>query len=312
MTTAFLYDPRFLEHDAGYNHPERPERLTAVINHVSALPWFSGLSPVTPQPATMDQIETIHALSYIRRAKRSCRDDDPFLDTPDVGISRKSAEIAFLAAGGAIAVADSVMSGKSKNGFALLRPPGHHAENSSAMGFCLFNNIAITAKHIQKLYGVHKVLIVDWDVHHGNGTQHSFEDDPSVLYVSLHQYPFYPGTGSAGQTGIGRGEGYTLNCPMTAGSGDTQYMNAWTEKILPKLNGYQPQVILISAGFDAHQKDPLASMNLSTQCFGWMTDQLKEIAERYCGGKIISMLEGGYDLAALSECVSEHLEHLIC
>jgi acetoin utilization deacetylase AcuC-like enzyme len=229
------------------------------------------------------------------------------LDTPDVGISEKSYEIALLAAGGGLALADQIMQGKIQNGFGLVRPPGHHAEKELAMGFCIFNNIAILAKYLQKKHGLEKILILDWDVHHGNGTQHTFYEDPSVLYVSLHQYPFYPGTGASHEMGSGRGKGFTLNCPMPAGSGDKDYETAFLKKILPKVRDFKPEFVLISAGFDAHFADPLASINLSTEFYGWMTERMMEIAGKHSSGRIISLLEGGYNLDYLPHCIATHL-----
>ena len=185
--------------------------------------------------------------------------------------------------------------------------PGHHAEEDLAMGFCLFNNVAIVARYLQKKHGLDKVLVLDWDVHHGNGTQHSFEEDPSVFYVSLHQYPFYPGTGAGTENGRGKGKDATLNCPMPAGALDQDYEKVFCETILPKIDKFKPNTILISAGFDAHQDDPLADVCLTTPFYGWMTERMMEIADKYSGGRIISLLEGGYNLEALPRCVATHL-----
>ena len=225
-------------------------------------------------------------------------------------MSQASFEIALLAAGGVLALADAVIQGKANNGFALVRPPGHHAERDVALGFCLFNNIAIAARYLQQEYGLEKIVILDWDVHHGNGTQHSFESDPSIFYISLHQYPHYPGTGAYSETGIGDGSGTTLNCPMPAGSDDSHYEQAFREKILPAVNSYSPDVILISAGFDAHQADPLGSINLSTAFYAWMTERMLETADQHANGRLISVLEGGYALDALAASVSGHLQSL--
>jgi acetoin utilization deacetylase AcuC-like enzyme len=202
------------------------------------------------------------------------------------------------------------MQGEAENGFALIRPPGHHAESGEALGFCLFNNVAITAKYLKRRYGLEKILILDWDVHHGNGTQHTFEDDPSVFYVSVHQYPWYPGTGSHSETGTGAGNGATLNCPMPAGSGDEDYRAAFGQTILPAARAFKPDAVLISAGFDAHAADPLGGINLSTNFYRWMTSEVMEIADSSAGGRVISLLEGGYDLDALASCVVAHVEVL--
>jgi acetoin utilization deacetylase AcuC-like enzyme len=307
MTTGFLYDPRFLDHDPGQGHPESRERLAVSLAYLQQLPWFSKLKPLVPQLAGESWIHAVHASDYVRRAKQACEEGRSYLDTPDVGISQHSYEIARLAAGGALVLADQMMAGTIQNGFALLRPPGHHAEESFAMGFCLFNNIAILARYLQKKHGLEKILILDWDVHHGNGTQHTFYDDPSVFYISLHQYPFYPGTGASHETGEGRGKGATLNCPMPAGSGDAAYQTAFTEKILPKAEVFKPDAVLISAGFDAHASDPLAAMRLSTSSFAWMTTRLMELADRHSKGRIISLLEGGYHLYNLPRSIAAHL-----
>lgn len=311
MNTGFLYDPRYLDHDPGSGHPESRERLVATLKYLETLPWFRGLTRVKPRHAEADWIQTVHSPAYIQHAKETCQKGYRFLDSPDVGVSPKSFDIALLATGGALELADQVMAGKVKNGFALLRPPGHHAEKDVAMGFCLFNNIAILARYLQKHHGLEKVLILDWDVHHGNGTQHSFYEDPSVLYISLHQYPFYPGTGAFTETGSGRGRDATLNCPMPASSQDTDYEEAFTAKILPKIKEFKPDMVLISAGFDAHAKDPLANISLTTDFFGWMSQRMMEVAEQYSGGRLISLLEGGYHLEALPRCVAKHLEVLL-
>jgi acetoin utilization deacetylase AcuC-like enzyme len=233
------------------------------------------------------------------------------LDCRDVAISPASFDAAVCAVAATVTLASAIAGNKVSNGFALVRPPGHHAERTNAMGFCLFNNIAITARYLQRHHGVDKIAIVDWDVHHGNGTQHAFYEDPSVLYVSLHQYPYYPGTGSIAETGSGKGAGATLNCPLPANSSDASYQKAFTELVLPRLNSFRPEFVLISAGFDAHRDDPLADMNLTTECFGWMTARLLEGAARFAGGKVLSLLEGGYDVGRLAECVALHIETLI-
>lgn len=311
MKTGLVYDTRFLKHNPGAGHPETADRLTAIHAHLQKQPWFSDLRPVAPKPATEDWITTVHSLDYIARAQEYCEQGHRHLDTLDVGISPDSFEVAKLAVGAGLTLADEMMAGRIQNGFALIRPPGHHAEQDYAMGFCLFNNIAILAKYLQKQHGLEKVVILDWDVHHGNGTQHTFEEDTSVFYISLHQYPYYPGTGAATETGVGRGQGATLNCPMPAGSGDPDYEKTFREKILPKMKGFKPDAILISAGFDAHAADPLADIRLSTHFFGWMTERVMEMADQYAKGRIISLLEGGYNLQVLPECVAQHVERMM-
>lgn len=310
MPTGLLSDADFLAHDTGPGHPERSDRLVAALDYLKTQSWYSSLLQISPTPADERWIAQIHSTDYVARAEAACRAGQPFLDSPDVSISRRSAEIARLAAGSGIAIADQLMRGEIDNGFALIRPPGHHAETEIALGFCLFNNIAILARYLQHHHGLEKILIVDWDVHHGNGTQHTFEEDPSVLYVSLHQYPYYPGSGALSETGAGRGKGATLNCPMPAGAVDAEYETAFTHQVLPAINQFRPDIVLISAGFDAHNNDPLAQICLTTPMYQWMTTRLMEVAEEFAAGRVISLLEGGYDLDALSRCVATHVQTL--
>lgn len=311
LSTGFIFDERFLHHNAGRMHPESPKRLTVTMDFLNQKPWFSQLQSVSTQSADEESLFLVHSSAYIERAKESCAGGWRFLDTADVGICEDSFAIAKLAAGSVLALGDAVMQKQIQNGFALIRPPGHHAEENQAMGFCLFNNIAILAKYLQKKYGLEKVLILDWDAHHGNGTQHAFEEDPSVFYASLHQYPFYPGTGAWHEQGVGRGKGSTLNCPMSAGAGDKEFETAFVEKILPAANHFKPEIVLISAGFDAHKADPLASLNVSTEFYGWMTERMKEVAAKHSQSKIISLLEGGYNLDFLPESIALHIEKLL-
>lgn len=307
MSTGLLYDERYLVHYAGPNHPESPGRLKVSISHLEKLPIFNKLVRLKPKVPELDWILNIHSIEYIKRVEKSCKSCLPFLDTQDVGICPSSFDIATLAVGGALRLADEIILKRITSGFALLRPPGHHAEYDVAMGFCIFNNIAILARYLQKKHGVEKVLIIDFDVHHGNGTQNAFYTDPSVFYISLHQYPFYPGTGSYDETGEGKGKGATLNCPMAAGSDNKDYKEAFIKRVIPRAKEFKPEIILISAGFDAHKDDPLANINLTTECFRWMTEQIKDVACEYSGGRIISLLEGGYNLQVLPECIETHL-----
>jgi acetoin utilization deacetylase AcuC-like enzyme len=311
MNTAFLSDDRFLLHDTGRTHPECPARLSAALDQLGKQPWFEQLVPVPAVACDKAWLCNVHDLELVRRAEQVCLGGHDYLDSPDVQISKQSFDIALLAAGGVLQLADAVVSGQVDNGFALVRPPGHHAEKNTALGFCLFNNVAIAARYLQRHHGLDKILILDWDVHHGNGTQHTFEDDPSVYYISLHQYPHYPGTGAASETGFGRGSGTTLNCPMAAGSGDDEYQLAFKQQILPGICEFRPEAVLVSAGFDAHYADPLGAINLTTSCYGWMTERLLEIADQYAGGRLMSVLEGGYNLEALAASVSEHLSTLL-
>lgn len=311
MKTGFVYDPKFLDHRPGPGHPECPERLSVTLDFLQRQEWFSKLSQIRAESADEKWIREIHRKEYLKRAADICEAGQAFLDVPDVGISPDSLSIAYLAAGSGLALADRLMGGEIRNGFALFRPPGHHAEAGTAMGFCLLNNIAITARYLQKKHGLEKIAILDWDVHHGNGTQHIFEEDPSVFYISLHQFPHYPGTGKFSETGIGRGEGATLNCPFPAGSGDAEYYQAFMAQVVPAVEQFKPDAILISAGFDAHHSDPLSGINLSAEFFGWMTEQTAELAAKYSRGRILSFLEGGYCLNYLPQCIGVHLSRLV-
>ena len=307
MTTGFHYDPIYLTHVAGIGHPERPERLQTAIAHLRAQSWFADLHQIDATFAPAQWLHTIHTRDYVERARSACNTGQADLDVPDVGICAGSYDAALTACGAALALGDTVMSGATDNAFALMRPPGHHAEASLALGFCLFNNVAVLARYLQQHHGLERILILDWDVHHGNGTQHSFENDASVMYISTHQYPFYPGTGAHSETGEGKGRGATVNCPMQAGATDTDYIDAFTSRILPAIENFRPDAVLLSAGFDAHADDPLAEIRLTTDCYAWMTHRMLEVAERHASGRIISLLEGGYDLNALSDCVRTHV-----
>lgn len=310
MTTGLLYDPIYLDHNTGFGHPERSERLSAALEYIKQQPFFEEIVPVLPRSAEPEWVQQIHTSRYMARAETACRRNSSHLDSLDVAISTRSFDVALQAAGGALELGDRVVSGALDNAFGLIRPPGHHAEQDMALGFCLFNNIAILARYLQKQHGLQKVLILDWDVHHGNGTQHTFEEDPSVFYVSLHQYPYYPGTGAVAETGKGRGLGATLNCPMPAGADDNDYQSAFTDRILPAVNAFGPEIVLISAGFDAHAADPLAQINLSTECYSWMSERMMEVADQHADGKLIALLEGGYDLKALAHSAAAHLRVL--
>jgi acetoin utilization deacetylase AcuC-like enzyme len=239
--------------------------------------------------------------------KVRCQLGEQVLDDGDTHVCKYSFDAALLAAGAVIQAVDEVSTGRLTRAFCAVRPPGHHAESTKVMGFCLLNNVAIGARYAQRKHGVGRVAILDWDVHHGNGTQEIFYDDDSVFYISLHQYPYYPGTGAAAERGAGRGEGFTLNCPMGAGSVEKDYLDAFQTQILPALHRFKPELVMISAGFDAHKDDPLASIQLDEESFARMTNLVTEISEQYCGGRIVSVLEGGYNLQALARSVEAHL-----
>jgi len=309
--TGFLYDDIYLEHQTTAGHPERPARLTAIIENLSAKDFYPQLLHIKPGAAPLEWVRMVHADEYIDRVRASCQDGTVYLDSADTPISRKSYEVALMAAGGVLNAVDAVMEGKAANAFCAVRPPGHHALEGRAMGFCIFNNVAIAARYIQKKYGLTNILIVDWDVHHGNGTQAEFYDDPNVLYFSVHQYPFYPGSGSEAEKGAGKGLNYTINVPLPAGSGDSAYIKVFNEKLRPAALAFSPEFVLISAGFDAHKDDLLGGMALTADGFAQLTLIVKDIAERCCQGRIVSVLEGGYHLGALAESVEAHIRALM-
>ncbi len=310
-TVGLVTHPRYLAHLTGPAHPERPERLRAIIDHLEQAGLTRDLVLIEPTPAPVEWIETIHEPSYVARVREYCGTGHAVIDSMDTEISPLSYEVSLLAAGGALTAADSILEGKIERAFAAVRPPGHHALKDVAMGFCLFNNVAITARYLQRRHNLKRILVVDWDVHHGNGTQDLFYADPSVFFFSIHQFPFYPGTGSRAETGIGPGAGYTLNAPMQAGCGDDEYLRVFEDVLAPRVTAFRPEFILISAGFDAHRADPLAGMNLSEKGYARLTDLVGSWASELCAGRMLSMLEGGYDLGALARSVEAHISHLM-
>jgi acetoin utilization deacetylase AcuC-like enzyme len=309
MPTGFLYDKRFLDHDTGAGHPERPDRLRAIVAALAADGLMERMTTITAIPVDLEHIDAVHTLAHRERIERLCAAGGGMIDA-DTVICRESNEIALLAAGGVIAACDAVMSGDCANAFCAVRPPGHHAESGRPMGFCLYNNVAVAARYLQRRHGVGRVLIVDWDVHHGNGTQEIFESDPSVFYASLHQSPLYPGTGARSERGIGEGIGTTLNIPLPAGSGDDEYAAAFVE-LLAAARAFRPEFVLISAGYDAHLRDPLAGMRVSREGFRDMTGEMVALAAEECDGRIVAVLEGGYDTSALAESVAATVEELL-
>jgi len=296
VSLILLSTDRFVEHDTPPGHPERPERAE-VMDAIAARWRERGGEVVAPRAATHEQLLRVHDADYVRRISDTAGQATA-LDA-DTYTSPDSYEIALLAAGGAVDAIERVMDGRHRSALALVRPPGHHAEHARAMGFCLFNNVAIAAAHARAL-GAARVAIVDFDVHHGNGTQHAFEADASVLYVSTHQYPYYPGTGAADEVGVGDGAGFTVNLPLEAGAASDDYRIVFDEIIGPVVRQFQPEALLISAGFDAHEQDPLAMMRLTTQSFAAMTSSLREMADDCCDGRIALVTEGGYHLHAFA------------
>lgn len=309
--TGLVYHPQYLEHDMGAGHPESPDRLRAIVARLERSGVLSRLVQIEPFPASDEWITQVHTVSYVETLKRRAPTSGRVSLDPDTSMSSGSLAAAYLAAGGAIAAADAIMVGSVEHAFCAVRPPGHHAERDRAMGFCLFNNVAIAARYLQRRYAMARVLIVDWDVHHGNGTQHTFENDPSVLFFSTHQYPFYPGTGRATETGQGRGAGATINVPMNAGEGDDTYREVFQKVLLPASDTFRPDFVIVSAGFDAHKDDPLASMGVTEEGYADLTRMVGSIARRHSQGRLLSCLEGGYNLQALAASVERHLLALL-
>jgi acetoin utilization deacetylase AcuC-like enzyme len=270
---------------------------------------FDDRTVIAPQPATEEAIVGVHSAAVVRRVRETAAAGGAWLD-PDTFVSTDSFDVGLLAVGGACAAVDAVMSGASRRAFALVRPPGHHAEPLRSMGFCLFNNVAIAARRAQIQYDIERVAIIDWDVHHGNGTQAIFWSDPSVLFISLHQYPFYPGTGSAAERGVGAGEGTTVNLPLPAGSGDEAYLQAFSSIVEPSVRAFAPDLVMVSAGFDAHADDPLAMMRMSTSGFVALARGVAKLADEVSEGRLVLVLEGGYNLSALGESVVAVLREL--
>jgi len=303
--TGLVADPVCALHDTGSGHPERAARLAAVLERLEASGLAAELERVRAPEATRAMLERVHEAGYPADVAARIDAGARALDG-DTTVSRDSYRAALAAAGGAAHAVERVLEGAWSNAFCALRPPGHHAEAAQAMGFCLFNNAAVAARHAQAL-GVERVAILDWDVHHGNGTQHVFERDPSVFYASLHQWPLYPGTGRAEERGLGEGEGATLNCPLGPGSGDVEWIGALEQRVLPALEAFRPELVIVSAGFDAHADDPLAGARVSTAGFARMSELVLAFARENAGGRLVSMLEGGYDLGALAASAEAHV-----
>lgn len=309
MKLGYITSEDFLAHENGRGHPERPDRLRAVWKAIAASGIGERVVSLDPVHAAVDRIAAVHDRDYIASIERACRDAPKRLDA-DTGVTAASYDAARLASGGAIAAVDAVMNDTAGRVFCAHRPPGHHAERAKAMGFCLFNHVAVAAEHAVREHGLKRVAIVDFDVHHGNGTQHSFEERADVLFVSIHQHPrtCYPGTGFAHETGRGDGEGFTLNVPVMPGADDGDYERAFDRVIVPKLTEYEPALVLISAGFDAAKEDPLAQVDLTSEAFAMMTKKLVGVANEHAAGRIVSVLEGGYDLGALGRGVVAHVK----
>jgi len=303
MKAGLVYDPIYLEHDTG-DHVENSQRLVAAMSYLKETGIEEKLTCLSSRPALLEELEVIHTTEYIYYVKGKAERGGGWLD-PDTVMSPKSYEAALHAAGGLMVAVEAVMKGEVDNAFALVRPPGHHALHDQAKGFCIFNNMAIAAKFALSKFSLNRILIADFDVHHGNGTQDAFYADPKVLYFSTHQYPFYPGTGWVDETGTGEGEGATVNFPMAAGWGDEEYLRAFNEVLVPVARRFQPQLILVSAGFDAHWADYLAMMRASVKGFAQMVMILKELAAELCQGHLVFTLEGGYNLQVVASSIKD-------
>lgn len=301
MPVGLVYDPVYLKHDTG-QHVENARRLEVVISHLDETGLMSRLALIKPRPATTEELLLVHNEPHISNVRVVAEGGGGWLDA-DTVVSAGSYEAALYAAGGVIRAVEAVMKGEVNRVFALVRPPGHHAAAGWAMGFCLFNNVAIAAKYALAEYQLERILIIDFDLHHGNGTQDAFYDDPRVLYISTHQYPFYPGTGSVEETGTGAGRGTTVNIPLPAGCGDAEYSAVFEQIIVPAARRFEPQLILVSAGYDAHWADELALMEVSVAGFARMVAVITGLADERCSGRLVFSLEGGYHLAALAASV---------
>jgi acetoin utilization deacetylase AcuC-like enzyme len=305
MTTALYTHAAFLQHDTGPGHPERIQRLAAVLQAVKE-PAFSDVVWREAPLAELEQIERVHDAEYVRHALASVPETGFVQLDGDTVISSGSGEAALRAAGAVAAAVDAVIAGAFKNAFCAVRPPGHHAERDTAMGFCIFNNVAVGAAQARAVHGLSRVAVMDFDVHHGNGTQHMFDHDPGLFFASTHQMPLYPGTGARGERGVGN----IVNAPLPPGAGSDAFRAAMEKIVLPAIESFRPELILISAGFDAHARDPLASLEFEAEDYHWATAELCALAESCCGGRVVSTLEGGYDLQALGESAAAHLTAL--
>jgi acetoin utilization deacetylase AcuC-like enzyme len=307
--TGIVKDDRYINHRPGAGHPESHQRLEVIYAMLEESDMKGRFQDVPARQAERDELTLVHLSEYVNMVASTEGKDFTRLD-PDTTTSSGSYEAALLAAGGLCQAVSMVVSGELDNAFALVRPPGHHAEADRGMGFCLFNNVAIGARYAQTSHNLERILIIDWDLHHGNGTQHSFEEDPSILYFSTHQYPYYPGTGSTNEVGIGEGEGFTVNVPLSMGYGDGEYAGIFEKILKPVTLDFDPDLILVSAGFDIHGNDPLGGMRVTPAGFAALTSSIMNIAAACCDGKIVFTLEGGYDLNGLRDSVKAVLREM--
>ncbi|HAW60364.1 MAG TPA: histone deacetylase [Actinobacteria bacterium] len=308
-STTLIYHSLYLEHDPGLGHPERPARLTAICDLLEDHGIFSRVDLVSPDEAPTELISAVHDPGYVRAVAEMAARGGGYLDV-DTGLSGASFRAARLAVGGVVLAVEKALSQERGAFFCLVRPPGHHATSNRGMGFCLFNNLAIGTRYALDVCGAKKVFILDWDAHHGNGIQDIFYDTPAVLYLSLHQYPLYPGTGYLDEVGVDSGEGFTVNIPLPAGAGDDIYLKAFDEIVSPLVGQFEPDLIMVAAGYDGHFADPLAGLNLTVRGYAEMTKRVRRLAHDFCGNRLIFSLEGGYDLGALSRSVLATISEL--
>ncbi len=311
--TGFLFDQRYLLHDTGPYHPEMSERLRAIYQGIEEAGLISKLRMISADRADLKWVEAVHSVDYIRRFEEVCFSGQHTLDSPDNRMCTDTYETALLAVGGILKAVDLVMQDEIDNVFCAVRPPGHHAEVSEAMGFCYFNNIAVAARYLQQKWKIPKVGIIDFDVHHGNGTQHIFEKDPTVFYYSIHQHPSfaYPGTGREFEKGAADGYGFTKNTPVLPGQGDEEYRHYLKRDLVPAFDHFKPDMILVSSGFDGHRDDDMSDVKLSTEAYSWIMETIFSMAETHSKGKLISILEGGYSLKRLPELARNHVQILM-
>ena len=307
--TIVFRDERCIDHVTPAGHPECPQRLISIYGMLDAQAPGAGYEFRTPREASPEELALNHAPSYIETIKATANRQQVCLD-PDTSTSSGSWTAARLAAGAVLDGCDMLMSNRAANAMALVRPPGHHAEHDRAMGFCLFNNVAVGARYVLQHHGLERVMIFDWDIHHGNGTQNAFYSMPEVLYVSTHQYPYYPGTGALHETGSGAGAGYTVNIPLAGGQGDADYLLLLEQVLVPLARSYKPQLIIVSAGYDTYVNDPLGTMDVTPVGFGKMTFRLKQLTEELCRGRLLLALEGGYHLDGIAQSVQHTLNAL--
>ncbi len=310
-STALVFPAECLLHAPPPDHPESPERLRSLLHRLEQEGLLGRLIRIPGRDATDDDLHLCHTRAYLAAVQKDIARRAPLLSTGDTHLSPHVDASARAAAGAAMAAVDAVLSGSVRNAFAAVRPPGHHATLSRGMGFCLYNSVAIAARHARRAWGVDRILIADWDVHHGNGTQDIFYDDPSVFFFSTHQAPWYPGTGWPDETGSGPGRGTTLNCPFPAGSGRREILGAFRRKLLPAMEWFRPALVLISAGFDSRRGDPLGRFRLHDGDFRELTETVLEIAERWAQGRVVSVLEGGYSLQGMPSAAAAHLRGLM-